>query len=242
MQHRIRKFFAGFCIISLSLATWFGTPSAQAADQILGKNFTGFAFEKSALTNAMKTSIKSWILANASEEFTIVSCTGYTGFNANRRDRAFLERLARNRAKNVCDYVKTIKSVITISSTQGIPGNGKDASARKVQVRLIAPDGSSGGGGSIVVGLCDSSISIKMRSRISAGEFRLDTVALSSIATNCKGKVLDIYLLDSSGNQLASASDQPISGTSVLIRYVSFSPSNIQSNLIRKVAIEIREP
>lgn len=237
---KLPRFLAAILLSAFAFLVTTQSLPAVAEDAMVGTDFAGFAFEKSTVTVAMKSQISRWIEENASEEFTIVSCTGYTGYNVNRRDRSFLKKLALARATNVCNYIKSLRGVITISSTQGIPGNGKTAAARKVSVRLIAPEGGSGGSGGVVIGSCDNSINIKMRSRISANEFSFDQMTLSAIATSCRGNVIDIYLLDASGNQLAFASSLPILGTTLTASYGTFSPSTIKSNLIRRVAIEIR--
>lgn len=234
---RTSRWVTSLIVAALAFSTF---APAQAADVVVTSNFSGFAFEKSVVTLAMKKKIKAWVDKNATDGFTIVSCTGYTGYNANGRSKAFLNKLALDRARNVCNYVKSIKTVIAINSTEGFQGTGKEANARKVTVRLIAPGG--GGSGEVVIGSCDKSIDIKMRSRIIGGDFSFDTITLSNISTTCRGNLLDLYLLDEDGNQLAAAFDLAISATSLTFNYARFTPSSIRSNQIRKVAIEIRSP
>jgi hypothetical protein len=233
-----------------TLALLIGTSSsaAIAADVIKTSSFTGFAFEKSTLTPAMKAAIKTWVDKNATSSFTFVSCTGYTGFNVKKREQDFLQKLAEARALAVCNYVKTLKNVLTVRSTQGIPGNGETASARKVTVRLIAPDDQGGGGGNeggtgeVVIGVCDNALTVTMRSRIASSEFYFASITIKNIATTCKSKVIDIYLLDADGNQLGVSTGNPITTTQVLVTYTSFSPNAIKSNEIKKVAFELRAP
>ena len=210
-------------------------------------SFTGFAFEKAVVTPAMKAAIKSWITANATTGFTLVSCTGYTGFNVKQREQAFLQTLAENRARNICNYIRSFKNVLAIQSTRGIPGDGKTATARKVMVRIIKPDtgdqgGNEGGNGNVVIGSCDNSLKVTMRSRIATGEFYFASIYIKDIAVKCKGKVIDIYFLDASGNQLAVSSGNTINVTTLLLSYTKFSPTAIRSNEIKSVAFEIRAP
>jgi hypothetical protein len=232
-------------LAAVSFTFTAGVPAASAEDIIKTKSFTGFAFEKSTVTTAMKTQIRAWVNATATSGFTLVSCTGYTGYNANRREAAFLQTLAETRARNICNYIHSLKNVIAVNNTEGIPGDGKSATARKVTVRLIAPDsggGTGGGGGEVVIGVCDNSLNVTMRSRISGGQFYFASITIKDIATSCRTKVLDIYLLDADGNQLAVASANAITATTHTFAYTVFSPTGILSNEIKKVAFEFRAP
>lgn len=232
-------------LAAVSFTFTAGVPAASAADIIKTKSFTGFAFEKSTVTTAMKTQIRAWVNATATSRFTLVSCTGYTGFNANSREAAFLQTLAETRARNICNYIHSLKNVIAVNSTEGIPGDGKSATARKVTVRLIAPDtggGTGGGGGEVVIGVCDNSLNVTMRSRISGGQFYFASITIKDIATTCRTKVLDIYLIDAAGNQLAVASANAITAATHTYAYTVFTPTGILSNEIKKVAFEFRAP
>jgi hypothetical protein len=222
---------------------------AQATDLIKTKSFTGFAFEKSTVTPAMKIQIKAWVKAAATSGFTLVSCTGYTGFNVNKREAAFLQTLAETRASNICNYIHSLKDVIAVNNTEGIPGDGKTATARKVTVRLIFPDGannngggSGGGTGTVVIGVCDNSLNVTMRSRIANSEFYFASMTIKDIATTCRTKVLDIYLLDADGNQLAVSSANKITAASQTFAYTLFTPNQVVSNQIKQVAFEFRAP
>jgi hypothetical protein len=240
----LKSLAAVLTAFSLTLTT--GIPAASAADVIKTKSFTGFAFEKSTVTTAMKNQIKAWVRATATSGYTMVSCTGYTGYNANRREAAFLQTLAETRARNICNYIHSLKNVLAVNNTQGIPGDGKSATARKVTVRLIKPDdgggGTGGGTGEVVIGVCDNSLKVTMRSRISAGQFYFASITVKEIATSCKTKLLDIYFIDADGNQLAVSSGNVISTASHTYTYTSFSPTAIVSNQIKKVAFEFRAP
>jgi hypothetical protein len=239
-----------FAVLAAASLTLFGLTPALATDLIKTNNFDGFAFEKSVVTPAMKSQIRAWVLANATAGYTMVSCTGYTGFNVNKRDQAFLQTLAETRSTNICDYIHTIKNVIEISATQGIPGDGKTASARKVTVRLIYPDGSnantgggSGGGtGGTVIGVCDNSFTVTMASRWASGDFYFKTITIKDISTTCRGKVLDVYLIDAGGSQMATSMANAITTTSLTLQYTAFSPTAIVSNQIKQVAFEVRAP
>lgn len=233
-------------LVVLGFLTLGTVAPAKAADVIKTKSFTGFAFEKSYLTTTMKNQIKAWVKSTATAGFTLVSCTGYTGFNANRREQDFLQALAEKRSQNICNYIHSLKDVIAINSVQGIPGDGKTASARKVTVRLIKPDdgsgGTGGGTGEVVIGVCDNRLTVTMRSRIASSEFYFASITIKDIATTCKNKLLDVYLLDESGNQLAVSADNKITTASHTFAYTLFSPQGIKSNEIKKVAFEFRAP
>jgi len=245
MKTNLRKLFASLvAVIALTITS--SAPPALAADIIKSKSFTGFAFEKSVLTASMKTQIRAWVLANAKSNYTLVSCTGYTGQNVNQRDQAFLQTLAETRSQNVCDYIHTIKEVLSINSVQGVPGNGKTANARRVTVRLIAPDAGNGGGGGngggeVVIGVCDNAIKATMRSRVAANEFYFASITVKEIATTCKNKVLDVYFLNSAGDQLGVSTDNIVTTTSITVAYTLFTPNNMKSNEIKKVAFEFRD-
>jgi hypothetical protein len=246
MKSSLRKLFTSLlAVIALTITS--SAPPALAADVIKTNNFTGFAFEKAVLTPSMKSKIKAWVLATAKSNFTLVSCTGYTGFNANQREQQFLQTLAVTRSQNVCDYIHTIKDVLTINSVQGVPGNGKTANARRVTVRLIAPDAGNGGGGNgggtgeVVIGVCDNSLKVTMRSRVASNEFYFASITIKEIATTCKNKALDIYFLDAEGNQLGVSTDNVVTTTSLMVAFTFFSPNNVKSNEIKKVAFEFRD-
>ena len=243
MKTSLRKLLAALvAVIALTITS--STPPALAADVIKTKSFAGFAFEKSVLTSAMKREIRTWVLATAKSNYTLVSCTGYTGKNVNRREQVFLQTLAETRSQNVCDYILTIKNVLAIKSVQGVPGNGTTANARRVTVRLIAPDdggGGGGGGGEVVIGVCDNSLTVTMRSRVASGEFYFASITVKAIATTCKNKVIDIYFLDANGDQLGVSTENIITTTTITVPYTLFTPNNIRSNLIKKVAFEIRD-
>ena len=244
MKTNLRKLSAGLLTV-IALTVTSSAPPALAVDIIKTNSFAGFAFEKSVLTTSMKTQIRKWVLATAKSNFTMVSCTGYTGQNVNRREAEFLQTLAETRSQNVCDYIHSIKDVLAVSSIQGVPGNGKTANARRVTVRLIAPDsgsGTGGGTGEVVVGVCDNSLTVKMRSRIASSEFYFASITVSAISTTCKNKVLDAYFLDESGNQLASSVGNVITATSHTWAYTLFTPQAIRSNEIKRVAFEFRVP
>jgi len=244
MKTSLRKLLAALvAIIALTITP--SAPPALAADIIKTNSFSGFAFEKSVLTVAMKTKIRSWVLATAKSNFTLVSCTGYTGKNVNRREQQFLQTLAETRSQNVCDYILTIKNVLAIRSVQGVPGNGTTANARRVTVRLIAPDdgggGTGGGTGEVVIGVCDKTLIATMRSRIASSEFYFASITVKGIATTCKNKVIDIYFLDADGNQLGVSTENLITTTMITVPYTLFTPNNIKSNEIKKVAFELRD-
>jgi hypothetical protein len=239
---RINKYLAVLAALLIICGMLLlSTSKSHAAPTQISKSFTGFAFEKSILTPSMKTEIGNWVKANPG--YGLVSCTGYTGFNVKKRDQVFLQKLAVTRATNICAFIHGVNGGIAIHSTKGIPGDGKTASARKVTVTLIkVPDNGNGGGtGTVTVGVCDSSLTATMQSRIISGNFYFSVITVRSISTTCNGNVLDIYLLDKDGNQIASSLDNEISKTYLRASYSLFSPTLIRSDEIKQVAFEIRK-
>ena len=231
----LKKFLV---LIGIGVFAMSGTIAPAQAEDKITTTFTGFSFEKSNLNLGMKSKIRAWVKSHP--DYTVASCVGYTGQNVKQRSKAFLQSLATNRAKNICNYVKSINGGISIYSTQGIPGNGKTAAARKVQVTLYKNTG-NGGGGSVLVGVCDSSLTVTMRSRITASDFYFSVITIRDISTSCKGNVMDIYLLDKDGNELAYSADNPIDKNFLRVSYSLFEPKDIHSNQIAKVAFEIRK-
>ncbi len=210
---------------------------AHADNTKVSTTFTGFAFEKSNLTVGIKKEVRAWLLANPG--YVVASCVGFTGHNVNKRTATFLTKLANSRAKNICEYISKLAGTITIHSTKGIPGNGKTPAARKVQVTLYKSI-DNGGSGIVTIGVCDNSLTAKMQSRIVGGSFAFNTITVKDIATNCKNDVIDIYFLDASGNQIASALNQKITTTYIRVSYTAFEPNFIPSDQIAKVAFELR--
>ena len=100
----------------------------------LHTSFTGFAFEKSALTSKMKKQIKAKV--NANPDATNVECIGYTGFNWNKRSVAFLKKLALARAKAVCAVAKAANPTLAVKATVFKATKSQSDSARRVVVKL----------------------------------------------------------------------------------------------------------
>jgi hypothetical protein len=210
---------------------------AHADNNQVSTTFTGFAFEKSTVTASMKAQVQAWLDANPG--YVVASCIGFTGHNVNKRTQTFLTNLANTRAKNICSFISKTAGTITIHSTKGIPGNGQTPAARKVQVTLYkAID--NGGSGIVTIGVCDNSLTAKMQSRIQSGSFAFDSITVKDISKTCKNDVLDIYFLDASGNQIASALNNKITTTSIRVSYTLFNPTLIASDQIAKVAFELR--
>jgi hypothetical protein len=237
---KLSRLYTAIALILIVLGSiLISSNDAQAAQPKITKSFTGFAFEKSVVTTAMKKQISAWIKANPG--YNMASCVGYTGYNVKNRTKAFIEKLAVTRSKNICSYIKSKNGGIAIQSTKGIPGKGKTADARKVTVTLIKVDNSGGGNGTVTVGQCDNSLTAAMQSRVITSTFYFSSIAVRNIATECKGSVIDIYLLDSTGTQLAVSMGNTISSTSIRVGYVLFSPAQVESWLIKSVAFEIRD-
>jgi len=223
-------------VIGISLVA---TPSAEAAQEKVTTSFTGFAFEKSVVTKAMKTRISKWVDSN--KGYALVTCIGYTGYNVKNRTQAFLQKLAISRAKSICNYIHSKNGGIAIQSTRGIPANGKTADARKVTVTLIKVDNSGGGTGTVTIGICDRALTASMQSRIQNGDFYFSKITVRDISTSCKNKLIDIYFLDPGGNQIGASIGSTITSTAITVPYTNFSPQNIESDSIQTVAFEIRD-
>ena len=95
------------------------------------RTFTGFEFEKPTLTTSTKKAIKAWL--NGKTGYTKVTCVGYTGFNWNKRSAAYLNKLALQRATNVCNYIHQLKPGIQVTSkTAKRDTSNKDAARRVI--------------------------------------------------------------------------------------------------------------
>jgi hypothetical protein len=79
-----------------------------------------------------------------------------------------------------------------------------------------------------------------MRSRLVSGVFYFREITLSSISNDCLGKNLDLYILDSTGTDIASSLNNTISGSSITLQYTSFTPQGTRASVIEEVAVEIR--
>ena len=105
--------------------------------------------------------------------------------------------------------------------------------------------GTSLGQGVLRVGTCDTDIAASLRSRIavSGGStvFYFKTISLSGIDSACNGKNIDIYLLDSSGNTLATALSGTVSGATHSVEHTSCSTANILASAVDSIAREIAD-
>jgi hypothetical protein len=94
------------------------------------KTVTGFEFEKGALTTATKKAIRAWLAGKTG--FTKVTCVGYTGYNYNKRSKAYLTKLALSRATNVCNYIHTLRPNIVVKSKTAKLDTSKKSATRRV--------------------------------------------------------------------------------------------------------------
>lgn len=105
--------------------------------------------------------------------------------------------------------------------------------------------GTSLGQGVLRVGTCDTDIAASLRSRIavSGGStvFYFKTISLSGIDSACNGKNIDIYLLDSSGNTLATALSGTVLRDTHSVEHTSFSVANILASAVDSIALEIAD-
>jgi hypothetical protein len=236
---------------SLAIALALLAPLALAAPQALAtaktatKTFSGFQLEKTVLTPAMKKAMKAWVTANP--DFNQVSCFGYTGYNLHNRPQDFLQKLAVSRAKATCSYLVSLNKNLKVLSTSGIPSSSKNANSRRVTVTLTKKASSGGGGtinngdGTAVVGTCDSSVNVKMRSRLLHADLYFNQMVVSSISSTCASKYMDVYLMDTAGTELAHVMNKQINGPTVTLLWSDFSTLEVLSTTVRKVAISIHD-
>jgi hypothetical protein len=232
--------------VALAFSALVTAPTTPANADIvsISKTFSGFEFEKTAVTPDMKAAIQAWIAVNS--DFTQVSCFGYTGYNVFNRSKAFLQKLAVNRAQAVCRFVTKIDSKAKIKSTGGIPSTSKNPSSRRVTITLtrtgiIQPGGSGDGSGTGVIGTCDDKIIVKMKSRLLHAGLYFSQINMSDISNNCKGKYLDVYFTDAAGAELAHALNKPVAGATLSLLWSDFSTLEILSTTVDKVAISLHD-
>lgn len=221
-------------------------PTPASADIVsISKTFSGFEFEKTAVTAPMQAEIQAWIAKNS--DFTQVSCFGYTGYNVFNRTHAFLQKLAVSRATATCGFLKKIDRKLRVVGSSGIPSTSKNPSSRRVTVTLtrngiITPGNGTGDGtGTSVVGTCDDNIVAKMKSRLLHADLYFSQVNMSDIAGTCKGKFMDVYFMDASGAELAHAMNKAITGGTLSLLWSDFSTAEMLSTTIAKVAISIHD-
>jgi hypothetical protein len=109
-----------------------------------------------------------------------------------------------------------------------------------------SPSSGTGNGQAVVrVGACDSDITVSMRSRLLGGVFYFKRITFSDIDASCIGNSIDVYLLDSDDEELASYVGGEISGSTFSFDYQVFeldgSLVDVAANDIDSVAIEIAE-
>jgi hypothetical protein len=244
---------AKFSSIALSALLAVGVtlgPGVQAASAdvvTISHTFSGFEFEKTALSVDMKTAIQAWLALNP--DFTQVSCFGFTGYNVSRRSSGFMKKLAITRAKNSCNFIKLLQPGVRILSTGGVPSSSQNPNSRRVTITLSRngslPTGGGGGtgdgNGGNTVGTCDNNIIVKMRSRLFKNDLYFAQMALSDISLNCKGKQLDVYLTDASGTELGHCLNKPVTGTTLTLNYTDFSYLEIKSTTVDKVAFSVHD-
>jgi len=135
------------------------------------------------------------------------------------------------------------------SGPAGPPGSGGGGSSPTPTPSTSA--GPSLGQGTLRVGTCDDAITVSLRSRLVGGTFYFKTINLSGIASACSGKNIDVYLLDSAGDELASALGGVVPGSgSHSISYTLFldytssqsgTAVNVLASAIDSIALEIAD-
>jgi hypothetical protein len=241
----MRRIAAMIVAIVLALGLTSIWQSSASADTVsISKTFSGFEFEKTSVTPAMKAAIQTWVALNA--DFTEVSCFGYTGYNVFNRSKTFLNKLAVSRAKNTCAFVHRISAKTKVKSTGGIPSTSKNPSSRRVTVTLtrtgiIDPGGTGDGSGTGVIGTCDSNITVKMKSRLLRGDLYFSQISMSDISNNCKSKYMDIYFTDTNGAELSQALNKPVTGATLSLLWSDFSTLELLSTTVARVVISIHD-
>ena len=95
----------------------------------------------------------------------------------------------------------------------------------------------------VVVGTCDSDISVSLKSRLISGVFYFKQIIFSNIDGSCFGNTIDVYLLDSADSELASYQGGEITGSDFYFDYLLFESSSAQVDIpassIGSIAIEI---
>lgn len=95
--------------------------------------------------------------------------------------------------------------------------------------------------GTIRVGTCDDGVETSMRSRLVGGTFYFRSITISDIHSDCVGKRLDVYLLDSANAEISSVAGITITGPTLTVAFDGgFNPANTIASTIKQVAIEIR--
>ena len=222
-----------------------GAPNARADILTISRTFTGFEFEKTSLSTDMRTAIQGWLALNP--DFTQVSCFGFTGYNVSNRSAAFMKKLAVTRAKISCKFIKALQPNIRIASTAGVPSSSQNPNSRRVTITLArngsvpTGGGTGGGSGDNTVGTCDNNIIVKMRSRLLRSDLYFSQMALSDISLNCKGKLLDVYLMDASGAELGHTLNKTITGVTLNLVFSDFTSTEIKSTTIDKVAFSVHD-
>lgn len=93
---------------------------------------SGFQFEKSKVSTVMYQKLRTWL--NANKDVTQITCTGYTGFNQNKLTPAQLAKLGKDRAVNVCGYLKKLRPSLVIKIATPVASNSKNAATRRVVI------------------------------------------------------------------------------------------------------------
>lgn len=99
------------------------------------------------------------------------------------------------------------------------------------------------GQGVVDLGACDSSVDVRLRSRLVGSTFYLASVTLSGISSDCWGSTVDVYVLggvDPDWTTLTSSLDVALSGEIIVINDDQFDSVDIPSSVITRIALEIR--
>ena len=129
-----------------------------------------------------------------------------------------------------------------VNGANGAPGPQGPAGANGSS----SPSGGAFNGQAVIrVGACDSDITVSIKSRLVGGVFYFKRITFSDIHSSCFGSSIDVYLLDSSDDELASYLGGAISGSTFYFEYPVFELSGAATDVvasdIASVAIEIAE-
>ena len=88
----------------------------------------GFALDSAKLTPKMKRAIKKFVRSNPT--LTTVTCKGFTSLPVSARDM----RIATDRGKAVCKYIKKLNPDLSVKVLKGGHNNNSGSETRRVRI------------------------------------------------------------------------------------------------------------
>ena len=117
---------AGFDTVVVKDALSFGSALVNGARTLV----PGFAPDSTVLTKAMEKEIRKFLGQNPT--LTSASCMSFTPTPATRQDA----KLARQRGKAACEYIKSIRPDMTVKVVKGEPTEYSEESTRRIRITL----------------------------------------------------------------------------------------------------------